>query len=272
MQKLFLKNGYVKIRLLNIVEADELRKKYFKFDQLHDADESVHSTADTANQELIEAVDFDVTKTISPKLNFVLHKYRPILGIYLIKDPGSNSFKDWHQDWSMVDETQFVSASVWCALEDVNEYNGALRVVPGSHLFSNKPRCAPKGRENWGFKNLQYEFDKLGITIPLKAGEAVIYNHALIHSSHPNRSTEQRVAAVIGIYDEAAQLLHYYSNENSQATVYAITPQFFYQVKKHDQPEGFDVLKREVLSGNISSPLSLKLLRLKATLQKMFIY
>ena len=54
------------------------------------------------------------------------------------KPPHHNSIVGWHQDapyWTIVEPTTPVSA--WVALDDVDDDNGAMWMVPGSHRWGN---------------------------------------------------------------------------------------------------------------------------------------
>jgi ectoine hydroxylase-related dioxygenase (phytanoyl-CoA dioxygenase family) len=114
-----------------------------------------------------------------------------------------------HQDWTVVDETEFASITCWVPLIDTTTQNGAFQVIEGSHLFSDALRgpslpVAFEGQDLSCFLK----------TIPLKKGEAIIFNHALIHASHSNLSEKERVAVTFGLTHKDASLLMYYQKEN----------------------------------------------------------
>jgi hypothetical protein len=131
-----------------------------------------------------------------------------------------------HQDWSVVDETRFTSATIWIPLQAVDETNGALRVLPRSHLFfdyyrsNNIPVCY-RGSE-------QLLWDQM-ITIPMKCGEAIIINHAIIHASGLNRSNSERVVLAYGIVSDGTGLRYYHREKNSPNE----------DVEVYDMPEDF---------------------------------
>ena len=52
---------------------------------------------------------------------------------FFIKEPRSNSTVGWHQDTYYWPLDPKISATVWLALEDVDEQNAAMKVIPGSH-------------------------------------------------------------------------------------------------------------------------------------------
>lgn len=106
----------------------------------------------------------------------------------------------WHQDaplWPIIQPMTEVSA--WVALDDVDESNGCMSMVPGSHLWGDNIEFLRtlKGKE---FDALPSEFEGHQVEIrrcPVKKGE-VHYHHALTwHGSHANTSGRPRRADAI---------------------------------------------------------------------------
>ncbi len=67
---------------------------------------------------------------------------------------------------------------MWCPLEDVNDENGNLMVLKGSHQFNRTIRGVGTPdvyRDHWKLikQNMR--------SIPMKAGEAIFFFHGLIH-------------------------------------------------------------------------------------------
>jgi hypothetical protein len=71
-----------------------------------------------------------------------------------------------------------------------------------------------------------------------KAGDAFIFNHAVVHGSFPNRTKHPRIAAVIAAYPSDAQLLHYYllEGEKNKVQQYSMTKEAFLHFKKGEPP------------------------------------
>jgi phytanoyl-CoA hydroxylase len=104
----------------------------------------------------------------------------------------------WHQDaplWPILEPMTEVSA--WVALDDVDEDNGCMSMVPGSHRWGNQIE----------FLNTLKDFDSLPDTFegnkvevvpcPVRKGE-VHYHHALTwHGSPSNRSGRPRRAVAL---------------------------------------------------------------------------
>jgi Phytanoyl-CoA dioxygenase (PhyH) len=93
----------------------------------------------------------------------------------VIKNAGDELPVLWHQD--MVHEGKGNCFTVGFYLDDVEEGDGALRVVPGSHR-SGEPICA--------LKRLPY------IEVPMQAGDMLVHDMMLAHSSEPMRRNQLR--------------------------------------------------------------------------------
>lgn len=96
----------------------------------------------------------------------------------------------WHQDNGYVDIVPGPNATVWIALDDVDERNGCVWVVPGSHHQGLLPHDKPNA-DSW---HLQVPVSEPGIPVPLKAGEAVCFSGYMLHRSLANRSDRPRRA------------------------------------------------------------------------------
>ena len=101
----------------------------------------------------------------------------------------------WHQDaplWPIIRPMTEVSA--WVALDDVDESNGCMSMVPGSHLWGNQIEFL---HTLPSFDAMPPSLDGHQITVekrPVRKGE-VHYHHALVwHGSHENTSGRPRRA------------------------------------------------------------------------------
>lgn len=106
----------------------------------------------------------------------------------------------WHQDaplWPIIAPMTEVSA--WVALDDVDESNGCMSMVPGSHLWGNQIAFLQSLDHN-NFDGLPAEFEGHAVEIrrcPVRKGE-VHYHHALTwHGSHANTSGRPRRAIAL---------------------------------------------------------------------------
>jgi ectoine hydroxylase-related dioxygenase (phytanoyl-CoA dioxygenase family) len=120
----------------------------------------------------------------------------------LVKMPGDSKPSAWHQDLPYWPMQESGALSCWMALDDVNEANGCMAFVPGSHkfgrlepirltdpqdLFSLVPAEAQAGRE------------LKGVFQPMPAGSCTFHNGLTFHYAGPN-TTDRPRRAMITIY------------------------------------------------------------------------
>jgi ectoine hydroxylase-related dioxygenase (phytanoyl-CoA dioxygenase family) len=203
----FEKEGYVVFPFFCEEEIEQLKKIYLDINQSEDLVFKSSSYID--DLELKEAVNAKVELIFNDKIESIFKDYKSLGTSFLTKQNGLNTNMPIHQDWTVVDETKYSSVTCWIPLIDTTNQNGAMQVIDGSHLFSQALRGP----------SLPISFSDIDLspflkTIPLKAGEGILFNHALIHASHSNHSNQERVAVTYGLTNKDAQLLMYYSRDN----------------------------------------------------------
>ena len=115
-------------------------------------------------------------------------------GQFFSKEPKDGSVVPWHQDAQYWPLNPSNAVTVWLAVFDTDEENGAMKVVSGSHKmgrFVHKKNTA---------KNLvldqEVSFDQLDekkiVSLNLKAGQISLHNDALLHGSEANNSDRRR--------------------------------------------------------------------------------
>ena len=203
----FEKEGYVVFPFFCEEEIEQLKKIYLDINQSEDLVFKSSSYID--NIDLKQTVNAKVELIFKDKIDNLFKDYKSLGTSYLTKQNGMNSHMPIHQDWTVVDETKYASITCWIPSIDTTNQNGAMQVIEGSHLFSQALRGP----------SLPISFSDIDLspylkTIPLKAGQGIIFNHALIHASHSNHSNIERVAVTYGLTNKEAQLLMYYSNND----------------------------------------------------------
>lgn len=124
------------------------------------------------------------------------------------KPPTTGGVNMWHQDaplWPILAPMTEVTA--WVALDDVDEENGCMSMVPGSHLWGNHMDMLAKIPS---FDAMPTEFDGHEVTVrtcPVKKGE-VHFHHALTwHGSHSNKSGRPRRAIALHFMTEETRFV-----------------------------------------------------------------
>jgi phytanoyl-CoA hydroxylase len=114
------------------------------------------------------------------------------------KPPASGSPTPPHQDNYYFNLTPPNVVTVWLALDVVNEENGCLRYVAGSHLRGVRPH----GRsEILGFSQGITDYAagdrEKEVAVHLQPGDAVAHHGNTIHCAGPNRSPRHRRAVAM---------------------------------------------------------------------------
>lgn len=108
----------------------------------------------------------------------------------------------WHQDltYMLMDPPELITA--WYAIDDADEENGCVQVIPGSHKTKE---FFPHGESRDGGNLLNRNQEVLltddmrskVISIPCKKGEALIFSGFLLHGSQPNHSSRRRCGLAV---------------------------------------------------------------------------
>ena len=87
-----------------------------------------------SNDENIKISEF-LKEKFEPSIKNNFSEYQLGGGVFIMKGTGNESVSTLHQDCNVVDEKKFTSLAIWCPLIDVDEHNGCLQVLPGSHQW-----------------------------------------------------------------------------------------------------------------------------------------
>jgi Phytanoyl-CoA dioxygenase (PhyH) len=124
----------------------------------------------------------------------------------LSKDPRSGGELRWHQDYAYWPLGQPNAVTIWIALDDVTEANGAMRMGVGSHLLGERlPAVFGTGASYFEDRRPAavrpiVDPAESGIAIEvleLSAGEATLHHSLTWHASGANRTELPRRAAVV---------------------------------------------------------------------------
>ena len=114
---------------------------------------------------------------------------------YFCKLTGDTKQVSWHQDASYWPITPSKTVTVWLAIDDADTENGAMRVIPKSHLHGqiifehsrkeeqNVLGQTVKDAEDYGLAPVDFE---------IKAGQISLHSDLLLHGSAPNQSDRRR--------------------------------------------------------------------------------
>lgn len=205
--------GYFIIPLLSVHEIDFLTAFQREVPEQNGA---FIASAHLEEIEIRKSISEKLKKVIEPKINELIKGVDVLGASFVIKSPGYNEILQPHQDWNIVDETNYRSYNIWIPLVNTSKDNGAIMIMPGSHAWIETLRhssipCA--------FREVHKELIHHMITLEIPAGYALIYDHALIHASHANSTNEKRIAIAAGIKPVEAHMLTFW-NENGVIEMY----------------------------------------------------
>jgi ectoine hydroxylase-related dioxygenase (phytanoyl-CoA dioxygenase family) len=117
----------------------------------------------------------------------------------IMKPAGSGGATPWHQDEAFGDpKLDYHEISFWLALQDVDDTNGCLSFVPGSHRGDILPHAQAGGDKRVHALDCSGAFDHaLAVSCPLPAGGCTLHTTKTIHGAGPNHSDAPRWAYVI---------------------------------------------------------------------------
>jgi ectoine hydroxylase-related dioxygenase (phytanoyl-CoA dioxygenase family) len=222
LQKQFNRDGYLVLPWLSQAETQKLREVYASL--CINNPEGFHSTSFLADTALKKKINEAVESIFDKNIHETFSEIKKLGASFLTKPPGEKGEMPVHQDWTIVDETNYCSVTIWVALEDITEQNGAMQVLPGSHLFSQTLRAPTLETD---YAHLQDYLRTKMITISMKAGEAIIFNHALFHASLINKTDKPRLAVTYGLIPDKAQLSLYIKTEPGKAARYEMPDDMF---------------------------------------------
>ena len=141
----------------------------------------------------------------------------------------------------MVDENHYRSLGVWCPLIDVDANNGTFCIVEGSHKFYKTYR-SPSIPWIYNQEGLNEVIDQYKLTLSISKGQAVVFDHACIHSTVPNQSDAPRPAVFTGIRPKESPIHHYFHHKDSgQIEGFEVDGDFLYSYDYVSRPEGPNV-------------------------------
>jgi ectoine hydroxylase-related dioxygenase (phytanoyl-CoA dioxygenase family) len=142
------------------------------------------------NAEHKKRTDFLISKYVKEKVLEKMNDYEVYYSNFMIKFPGDGQIEA-HQDFNFVDESVYTACNLWCPLVDTSEQNGGLYVIPGSHKVFRTQRGVNLPQSLTQYNEM---LKRYGCPIVLKKGQAIIFDHKLVHYSSPNKTNEARIA------------------------------------------------------------------------------
>lgn len=171
--------------------------------------------------------EFIVTHVDAPLRRYFKDFVIPVSQFYTKKAFTSGDI-DLHADSTLLLNHQLEPHyAIWIPLVDVDASNGTLSVVPGSH----KVRGAFFGSSiGGGYHHGHMEWLKRReVPIPLRAGQAIIFDNNLLHNSTANQTAFDRICFTFRMTHEASRYYSFFSDRVHENTfdVFEETHQYY---------------------------------------------
>ena len=256
LQKHFAEHGYCLVPLMNADDIRELNSIY-NANRVEDQPAMERSTS-TKDVELSRRIKNLCTEVVAKRLEDYLINYKPLYSGFITKLPGKPNQMRLHQDPSFVDEHLFTALNVWSPLVDVNENNGALWIVPKSNKFFDGFRGQPARKFDYADIS-DAVMQKFGTMVPMKTGEALIYDTALFHYSLASTAAQPRIASsTVMLPAEATPIYYHYNKELNSLDIYEMGEDFMIRYFSEYLKTG--VVKEKLLSrGPYTAPQKVSL-------------
>jgi hypothetical protein len=238
LDKQLLEKGYVIVPFLDVVEVSALVNFYY---ENHSRQQTgMYATAHVPDIDFRIKMNNLIKKVFARAIEQYFVNYTALGGSFIAKGKGAVGKLHPHQDWNM-DEENFRSFNIWLPLVDLHENNGALSIIPYSHTWLTTYRSANITGAYSHVNDLL--LDKM-VPLYMKAGEALIYDHRLLHASGENTTDEIRLAAVYGIIPDKSTMRYYYQADEKTVEVFDSNPEFFLYGNIFEGPKGLKSLGR----------------------------
>ncbi len=199
LQQDLVQKGYAVVPLLArdeaaqlIPEIDEILRGYDFTDESRFQYYPNHVSFLSSNVAYKRRVVELVERVMALRLSRFVADYRTWAQSFYIKPPGGPEIA-LHKDWTFAPDRRTFALNLWCPLVDVDETNGALQVVAGSHKLL--PNIHGPGVTPY-YGDFAANIKKLARPVPLRAGEALLFENSILHGSTPNHSTATRYAII----------------------------------------------------------------------------
>lgn len=247
LDKKLLADGLVVVPFLSQQETSHLIDFFYKH---HPSEPNgFYATAHVQDIEFRNRMNDEIKYVFSKAVKEYFHQCSALGGSFVVKSNKQKERLHPHQDWNIVDEEKYRSFNIWVPLLDLNEKNGVIRALPGSHRWIKNYR-GPGIPDR--FQKFNQQIWERMVPLFMKAGEALIYDHRLFHASDPNTTDVLRIAAVFGIIPNGAQMYHYCGN-NDNVEMYESNLDFFL---KENIQNGPSILNKVLTVEKLHRPIS----------------
>ncbi len=237
LDKKLKEEGYVAI---DFFTEEELKNIQALYQELH-KDQNIQGlffTNQSPDADYTLRVRTELKAMFQPKIDEFFEGMEWVQGIFIVKAPGAGEFRN-HQDWSLVDERKHRTYAIWIPLINTDGDNGTICVVRGSHDFYPTRYRSPTMPYAYGMQEIDELAEQKRIPLKLKAGQAAVFDHGIIHATSTNQSDQNRPAAFVAVKPQNTDLLHaYYNKADNKVELIKVADDFAFGYDLRSRPEG----------------------------------
>jgi len=119
---------------------------------------------------------------------------------FFIKEARNPGFVSWHQDSTYWGLSKPDVVTAWVALSASTKANGAMEVIPGTHLMDQIPHRDTFAKDNLLSRGQEIAVDvgaSKAVALELQPGEISLHHVRLVHGSAPNPTPDRRIGFAI---------------------------------------------------------------------------
>lgn len=167
-----------------------------------------------------------ICEVFSKHIERLLNGYKILTGNFFVKPPGTGELMV-HRNFTFVEDITDKTVTLWCPLVDVDESNGTIHFIEGSHNIVphiTTPTATPF------FQPFESVINKYAKPTSLKAGEGLIFDDNLLHGSANNKSNNARYVVQIVCVPKDRKSVVYFLDPNgndNRFEVFEINSDFF---------------------------------------------
>ncbi|HXH20285.1 MAG TPA: phytanoyl-CoA dioxygenase family protein [Chitinophagales bacterium] len=212
--------GYAVIPFLNADEVNFLLKKFREYFPVYSHLPSRFNSNDNCDSKSRTEIYHIIEQTVKPHTDRLFKNYKMPGAIFYMKQRQKVNDISLHFDPALLlNEHLEPHLGIWCPLVDTNEENGNIQVIPRSHrwgAYITNPMSIHSPLDK--YRSL---LDERLVSIPLRAGEAVLWDDRIAHSSTINRSQQDRYTITMRFIHENSRQASFLGTPDKRVYVYS---------------------------------------------------
>ncbi len=246
IERQMIQDGFVYIP--NFLHESKVRQLKALYETLHtqvDREKGMwNSMYDVGKAKAIEVSGL-IKALVTPELEDMFECYSAPVASFMSKNPGCNGVCELHRDFSVLDENNFEYRNVWIPLIDINQHNGALYALKGSHSVFNYPLPM---FQKWPYIHMQQALFEQADFFTVKAGDLVVYADRTLHGSMLNNSAESRPVVHLGLLHPNSDIVYYHISNNNVVKVFEVPFEFYFENNFTDVEGRYPIVAKFVYS------------------------